>query len=248
MAIDRIPGVGPANSDIANATAAVVPNTAQITAAVPTAAQIATAVAAPSAATIAAAVAAPSSATIASAVAAAVPTIGAINTSVANNAPSPNAWTYITSLAGTGTGGVNFTGLSGYKAFKVFGSFNTGTTGWPMVIEVNGVTSPGFNGYGTSVNTNAAISPVTIDNVGRISPWGNLNGSGPHNFEFTITNANLSAPAFFNTKAYMRGPGNASQYDVDGYRAGNGPITSIRIYDPNNVQVIVGTFYLFGGN
>jgi hypothetical protein len=53
---------------------------------------------APSAATIAAAVAAPSSATIASAVAAAVPTISAINTAVANNAPSPNGWV----LLGTG--------------------------------------------------------------------------------------------------------------------------------------------------
>ena len=86
MAIDRIPGVGPSNSDIAAATAAVVPNSAAITAAVPTAAQIATAVAAPSAATIATAVAAPSASTIATAVAAAVPTAASITSIVQSNA------------------------------------------------------------------------------------------------------------------------------------------------------------------
>ena len=95
MAINIIPGVGPTNADIATAVAA--PSAATIAAAVaaPSAATIAAAVAAPSAATIASTVAAPSSATIASAVAAAVPTISAINTAVANNAPSPNAWVHL---------------------------------------------------------------------------------------------------------------------------------------------------------
>ena len=76
MAIDRIPGVGPTNADIATAVAA------------PSAASIAAAVAAPSAATIAAAVAAPSSATIASAVAAAVPTNASITSIVSAGASS----------------------------------------------------------------------------------------------------------------------------------------------------------------
>lgn len=57
MAVDRIPGVGPLNSDIATATAAVVPTTGQIAAAVPTLAQITTAItsnAAPASVTMAA--------------------------------------------------------------------------------------------------------------------------------------------------------------------------------------------------
>jgi hypothetical protein len=107
MAIDRIPGVGPANSDIAAAVAA------------PSAATIAAAVAAPSAATIASAVAAPSSATIASAVAAAVPTISAINSSVASNA-SPYGGTVTHSYArGNGAATYTFSGLSGYKYLRV---------------------------------------------------------------------------------------------------------------------------------
>jgi hypothetical protein len=180
--------------------------------------------------------------------AAAVPTRAQINTSVATNAPSPNAWTYITAITGSGTGGVTFSGLSGYKVYKVYGSFATGTTGWPVVIEVNGVTNPGFNGYGRFLQSGGSAGGLVADTAGRLNPWGNLNSSGPHHLEFTIGNANLSSPASFNTKAYMRGSGTASWYEMDGFRGGNGPITSIRFYDPNAVQVVVGTFYLYGAN
>ena len=130
MAIDRIPGVGPANSDIAAAVAA------------PSAATIAAAVAAPSAATIAAAVAAPSSATIATAVAAAVPTIGAINTSVANNAPSPNNWTVITSTNTNNTASTyTFSSLSGYRSYKIIYSSNHLTNNASINLRFNGDTS-----------------------------------------------------------------------------------------------------------
>ena len=90
MAIDRIPGVGPQNSDIAAAVAA------------PSAATIAAAVAAPSAATIAAAVAAPSAATIATQVAASVPTLSQINTAVSSNSASMPNWVLIGSSTTTG--------------------------------------------------------------------------------------------------------------------------------------------------
>lgn len=110
MAIDRIPGVGPTNADIATAVAA------------PSAATIAATVAAPSAATIAAAVAAPSSATIASAVAAAVPTTAGITSIVQANAGGAYSGT-MTNLGFLTMGGVNsvnFTGLSGYKYLQFF--------------------------------------------------------------------------------------------------------------------------------
>ena len=264
MAIDRIPGVGPQNTDIATAVAAAVPTAAAITSTVQTYAASAgvTLAAITSSITTNAASAGLTNASITAAgnaagwgatgptttqIAAAVPTLAQINTSVATNAPSPNAYTYITSLAGTTAAGVNFTGLSGYKVYKLYGSFASGTTGWPVVIEVNGVTTA-FYGYGASVTSGGTWSASVVDGVGRISPWGNLNSSGPHHLEFTIGNANLSSPATFNTKAYMRGSGVASYWNIDGFRGGNGPITSIRVYDPNNVQVVVGTFYLYGGN
>lgn len=96
MAIDRIPGVGPANSDIAATIATTPAVSAQITANVPTASAIATAVAAPSAATIASTIATtpavsaqitasvPTAAAIASAVAA--PSLASITSAITTNA------------------------------------------------------------------------------------------------------------------------------------------------------------------
>jgi hypothetical protein len=129
MAIDRIPGVGPANSDIAAAVAA------------PSAATIAAAVAAPSAATIAAAVAAPSSATIATAVAAAVPTIGAINTSVANNAsPFGGTWALISETAFNNAQNITVSGLSSYKYLHfTLSCYNTNTN--DINVRFNGSSS-----------------------------------------------------------------------------------------------------------
>lgn len=119
MPIDRIPGVGPTNADIATAVAA--PSAATIAAAVaaPSAATIAAAVAAPSAATIAAAVAAPSAATIASTVAASVPTLSQINSSVASNAsPYGGTWADL-GYSSIAVGGTTISGLSGYKYLQI---------------------------------------------------------------------------------------------------------------------------------
>ena len=132
MAINITPGVGPQNSDIASAVATSAAVSSQITASVPSASSIATAVAAPSAATIAAAVAAPSAATIAAAVAApsastiatsvaaAVPTLSQINTSVSTYA-SPYGGTVTNlgtqSLSGAAT---TFSSLGGYKTLRLY--------------------------------------------------------------------------------------------------------------------------------
>jgi hypothetical protein len=151
MAIDRIPGVGPANSDVASAVAAVVPNSAAITAAVPTAAQIATAVAAPSAATIAAAVAAPSAATIAAAVAA--PSAATIASSVLSSGNSAgwgttggDTWTAITTGTVGGASAVNLTGLSGYKKYKL------------VMVQFDGSGNYSFRGYINSSTTGNTYS------------------------------------------------------------------------------------------
>jgi hypothetical protein len=294
MAIDRIPGVGPQNTDIATAVAAAVPTiaaitssittnaasagltnasitsagnaagwgatgptTTQIAAAVPTLAQITSAVttnAASAGVTVAAITSAGNSAgwgatgPTTTQIAAAVPTLAQINTSVATNAPSPWAWTYISALTGSNPSGVTFSGLSGYRTYKLYGSFSTNNAGWPMVIELNGTAGVGMSQYGYSLNTSSVWNPYEANLVGRISPWPALNGSGPHQVEFTVGNGSLAAPGWFNVKAYMRGSSTTAYWNVDGFRVGNGPITSIRVYDPNNVQSISGTFYLFGAN
>jgi hypothetical protein len=138
MAIDRIPGVGPTNADIATA------------------------------------VAAPSSATIATAVAAAVPTIGAINTSVANNAPSPNAWTVISSVSVSGTSTV-FSSLSGYKKYRII-YIATNSSESSLTVRLNGDSGSNY-GYSYASYTNSGVSLGQNYNQGQ---WdinaGNANG------------------------------------------------------------------------
>lgn len=63
---------------------------------------------------------APTAATVATAVAGAVPTISAINSSVASNAPSPFSWTVITNTVANGTAtSYTFSSLSGYKYYRL---------------------------------------------------------------------------------------------------------------------------------
>lgn len=96
MPINNIPGVGPTNADIATAVAA------------PSAATIAAAVAAPSAATIAAAVNAPST----SAIVAAGNSAGWAST-------GGLTWTPIATPSLNGTSTYTWSGLSGYKYYKL---------------------------------------------------------------------------------------------------------------------------------
>jgi hypothetical protein len=63
---------------------------------------------------------APTAATVATAVAAAVPTISAINSSVASNAPSPFSWTVITNTVANGSAtSYTFSSLSGYRYYRL---------------------------------------------------------------------------------------------------------------------------------
>lgn len=152
MAIDRIPGVGPTNADIA------------------------TAVAAPSAASIAAAVAAPSSATIASAVAAAVPTLSQINSSVASNAsPYGGVWTQIASGNLSGNT-VSITGISA-KKIKVFW-YNMGSSiNATLYFRLNGDSGVNYSAFGGQITTNTG-SPYSEFSSVAASMHGNLETNG----------------------------------------------------------------------
>lgn len=261
MAIDRIPGVGPQNSDIAAATAAVVPNTAQITAAVPTAAQIATAVAAPSAATIATSVAAavptraqiqsditslgnayngPSAATIASTTAASVPTLAQINTSVATNAPSPNAWTLITSTSATGLA-VTFSGLSGYKTYKVL--FHHNSTNGTSVVTFNGdITNIYAYGYRWFSNASAGGVSNVNQNVAGIQ----LGTAGSYRYgNFIIERATLSGAKHVDFKTVGTGTPTSHNEGI-GLWQGTAAITSITYTSSTNMNT--GLITLYGAN
>lgn len=141
MAIDRIPGVGPQNSDIAAAVAA------------PSAATIASAVAAPSAATIASTVAGSvptlaqintavntqtNNSAIATAVAGAVPTLAQITSTVQSNAGSPFGGTY-TNLGTTSFNATTITisSLSSYKFIAGYLTCNIGNGDGNLTFRFN---------------------------------------------------------------------------------------------------------------
>jgi hypothetical protein len=258
MAIDRIPGVGPANSDIAAATAAVVPNSAAITAAVPTAAQIATAVAAPSAATIAAAVAAPSSATIATAVAAAVPTIGAINTSVANNAPSPNAWVHLgtVNMLNISSSSISF---SAYRKLKIVLRLYSGVNAQNPSIRFNddssSVYSTGQHFLGTGSTFSEFTGSINTSSLRlNYSNSGSLAANNVMISTIEIENASLTnSKNFTSDSIFFQSGANFARVRNIGCYYGSSAITSITLFCSSgnlfaNSTVNNGAFQVFGMN
>jgi hypothetical protein len=143
MAIDRIPGVGPQNTDIASAVvtagtsagfAATGPTTTQIAAAVPTLAQITSAVTS-NAASAGVTMAAITSSITTNAASAGV-TLAAIGTQVANNSPSANNWTVIAN-SGINWSNFTFTGISGYRKLRLFAPRLEAASGAGVFVRVN---------------------------------------------------------------------------------------------------------------
>ncbi len=147
---------------------------------------------APSAATIAAAVAAPSAATIATAVAAAVPTISAINSSVASNAPSPNSWVLIGTgnLQNTASATVSF---SAYKKLRIVWKFAMQDAQAPA-IRLNGDT--GNNYVNTAIVEYESATNTMYQSINetffRISVGNSIAGSYNTGF-MEVENADLSS-------------------------------------------------------
>ncbi len=211
----------------------------------PSAATIASAVAAPSAATIASAVAAPSSATIASAVAAAVPTISAINSSVASNAPSPNAWTVIsTNTPNSSTNTYTWSSLSGYKAYKLIFSTAVSSSGG-VGIRTNGVSTATY-AYVNS-NFNAGLSSTSLDSgtgtEGRV-------GTQVDSFiygEAIFTDATLAVTKTIKGTSYYRTAGNAWHGEFFMNNRDTAAITSITFFTLVT-SFTTGSITLLGAN
>ena len=225
MAIDRIPGVGPANSDIAAAVAAPSAATIATAVAAPSAATIAAAVAAPSAATIAAAVAAPSSATIATAVAAAVPTLTQINNSVATNSSAPfgGTWVNVAVTSPNGVNGITFSSLSGYRYYRLYVTCENMSATNRLAIRFNGDSTTSYNAF--------HYAPANGNSI-----KGNTNGlitssaNGPKGALIDIPSANSTSTdkLYFCTAAGDTVVGITSASGVWGNTAA---ITSITVYD-----------------
>jgi hypothetical protein len=236
MPISNIPGVGPTNADIATAVAA------------PSAATIATAVAAPSAATIAAAVAAPSSATIATAVAAAVPTISAINTSVANNAPNPNNWTVIGN-SGTGWSTFTFSSVSGYRTLRLFTPRMLSSADGQVQFRINGDSTTNVymssraHSFGGSFGGNVESSSL-------ISLGMTVGSSGPATFDVTFDFANLTTiPKIITGRFGGLGSTYTSISDsFRGYYTSTSAITSLTVILSGGVTHSGIPVYLLGAN
>jgi hypothetical protein len=239
MAIDRIPGVGPANSDIAAAVAA------------PSAATIAAAVAAPSAATIAAAVAAPSSATIASAVAAAVPTISAINTAVANNAPSPNAWTLVGTITPNNTSStLTFSGLSGYRTYRILIPYINPSTGSQLILRVNGDAGNSYTGRGAAISGSTWQTMATGVGDGYYMNYYSGSTLNYMNGVVEIENCNLAGGKFISSKTFVSGSSNSYYSDFSGHWFGTAAVNSLSIVNYSSGGTIGGGYviYLYGAN
>ena len=177
--------------------------------------------------------AAPSSSTIATAVAGAVPTIGAINTSVANNAPSPFNWVHL------GTGSVqNVTtatvSFSSYRYLRIFWSIQTGANDQAPKLRFNGDTAGnypgGFFAFRSSAGNNTGSTAIGYTSI-NLSP-----GTYASNQTFTgwceVFAANASTFKPYTVKDYgiVAGNFNSEEHNLTGNYKGSA-ITSVTLFD-----------------
>jgi hypothetical protein len=199
----------------------------------PTNADIATAVAAPSAATIASAVAAPSAATIATAVAAAVPTISAINSSVASNASPFPAWTAIANginIDGTTAGTIS--GLSSYKAIRIYYTYVPNSTS-DIFIRFNSDSGANYhtvyNFFANNQNPNGDHRAFSS----RLDLGYNASAGQRHaGFIEIENNQSSSGPKIVKGKVFF---GNAATVrEFEGFYGSNTQISTLTFTSPSN--------------
>jgi hypothetical protein len=194
MAIDRIPGVGPQNTDIATAVAAAVPTIAAITSSI-------TANAASAGVTIAAITSAGNSAgwgatgPTTTQIAAAVPTLAQINTSVATNAPSPYGVTWVNLALTTtnGVSGVTISSLSGYKYYRVLVLCESMSGSNKLSMRFNGDTGANYGFAMGSASPSGEIARFSTQ--ATLSPQ--LNGSKGAMIDIPAANLTSGDKMFF---------------------------------------------------
>ena len=198
---------------------------------------------------IAAAVAAPSASTIATSVAAAVPTISAINTSVQTYAPSPNAWTLIGSVAANSASAITFSGLSGYKTYRLVGTIAS-STGQNIGLQLNGDGGNNYNFSGSAVNS-ATVSAGTYSAQAAFWFNGYLTFSAvPIMLDVTVECANLAVQKPM--KGLVAGgnttPASSMSITQLGIWKNTATVSSVTLLTTGAWTSSSGTVYLLGGN
>jgi hypothetical protein len=218
MAIDRIPGVGPQNTDIATAVATAVPTIAQITSAVTSNAASAgvTMAAITSAITTNAASAGVTMAAIASSITTNAASAGVTNASITSivqsNAGSPFAgtWTNLGFQTGNGTTTINWTSLGSYKYLRFFWTGLQVTANNTFAMRINGDTNANrysFMGLGLSGSSWSQTSSPSND-------FFNMNPIGTANINagsLEIFGSNQTMYKYFRG-SYVGGTSGAQQY------------------------------------
>lgn len=244
MAISYIPGVGPANSDIAATIATTPAVSAQITANVPTASAIASAVAAPSLAQI-------TSAITTNAASAGV-TLAAIGTQVANNSSSPLNWTLLAtgSLQSVNAATVSF---SSYRALRIITRCQAGASSQQLCLRLNS-DSTGAYSY-SRWPSNGTTQSNSTTGVSSLQIAGNANSSSPVNAVIDIFNANTTAIKIITAQVGLldSSTGSGVGFPGVGSYTGGSAITSITLFDNNGVNWAASAnnanaFQVFGAN
>lgn len=231
MAIDRIPGVGPTNADIATAVAA--PSLAQITTAITTNA-------APASVTMAAI-----TSSITTNAASAGVTLAAIGTQVANNSPSPNNWTLIGSVALSGQN-QTFSSLSGYKTYRLI-VIRTSTNNSSIAIGMRLNSDATANNYPWLFGVNPTLVNTYFQLFFAHTTTFNPPGASA---VVEVSNANVAAPKRIGNSVYIQNSGTLSGSAVnDGLWHGTAAVNSITISTLDGTSTFTqGTAYLLGAN
>lgn len=207
---------------------------------------------------IATAVAAPSIATITSAIttnaASAGVTLAAIGTQVSSNAPSPNAWTLVGSVAPAYSAStVTFSSLSGYKSYRLlipYIQISGAGGGWG--IRINGDTGYTYNSLGRE---NFGFTNLSI-----------LNSPGQDKYNFSsfnaatngwvfgqveIFNANISGAKYIMANTLIKDSAGNNGVYTNSTGTWNGTATITSITFGNIGGAVIGnsnTIYLYGAN
>jgi hypothetical protein len=196
----------------------------------------------------------PANSDIATAVAGSVPTISAINTSVANNAPSSNNWAYLASNTSLNTTTITFSGLSGYKTYKVLfvqvqaPSSNSGFIYCRINGDTNTVYSWGAGTFSSSTTVGSIASGSSINITGN---YGNIGNSQVFGGEVVVSQANTSYAKTIDFKFYGYSGGSNYVVGSAGY-TGGASVSSITLFNSSTGNYFQsgtgGGFYLFGAN
>jgi hypothetical protein len=258
MAIDRIPGVGPQNTDIATAVAAAVPTIAAITSSITTNAASAGLTNAsitsagnaagwgatgPTTTQIAAAV--PTLAQITSAVttnaASAGVTNASIATQVANNAsPYGGTWATLASISTPGTPSVSVTGLGGYKYLQIMFSYWGFNTSDSLRMRFNNDTSSVYYNFTAgSGGSEGAISDTQF----RLAPTTNFLR---FNAMFEIRGSNVSVIKMYSGFAWGAAGNLNAGFGIGTYDSSTA-ISSIQLFSGSGSNMDSGGRFLVRG-